>query len=69
MNIYITGLGIISGLGADVADTLSSVRQGKTGIGRLSLFESIHKDSAFVSEVKYSNAELSRMSGDRKSVV
>ena len=61
MKIYITGLGIISGMGADVAGTLLSIRQGKTGICRLSLFESAHKDSVFVSEVKFTNDELSRI--------
>ena len=61
--IYITGLGIISGIGADVTETLMAIRQGRVGVGRLTLFESAHKDSVSVSEVKYGNVELSRMIG------
>ncbi len=68
MNIYITGLGIISGIGGNVAETLLSVRQGKTGIGRLSLFDSAHKNSIYVSEVKYDNAELNRLIGLSKNM-
>jgi 3-oxoacyl-[acyl-carrier-protein] synthase-1 len=56
-------LGVVSGIGADVAGTLSSIRQGKTGIGRLSLFESAHRDSVYVSEVKLSNTEMNRLAG------
>lgn len=63
VNIYITGLGIISGIGADVAGTLSSVRQGKTGLGSLSLFGSAHRNTVYVSEVKFTNDELRRMVG------
>ena len=63
MKIYITGLGIISGIGADVAGTLLSIHQGKTGIGRLSLFESAHGSKVSVSEVKFTNDELCRLVG------
>jgi 3-oxoacyl-[acyl-carrier-protein] synthase-1 len=63
MNIFITGLGVISGIGADAVETLSSIRRRETGIGRLSLFESAHRDSVYVSEVKRTDTEMNRLIG------
>ncbi len=53
MNVYITGLGIVSGIGLNVSETLSSIRQCRTGI-RL-------KDTTYVSEVESDNANLCKM--------
>lgn len=63
MNIYITGLGIISSIGNNAGDTLATIRKGKSGTGQLTLFESVHKNSVAVSEVKPDNAGLYKMLG------
>lgn len=56
--ILVAGSGIISAIGTTEKETLKSFRDHVSGIGRLSLFDSIHKDSLPVAEVKLSNEEL-----------
>jgi len=63
VKIFVTGVGVISGIGVDVTETKSSILQGLTGIGRLTLFDSAHRDSVYVSEVKMTNDELYRSVG------
>ncbi len=60
MNIYVTGLGIISGIGIHVPETVLSLLACESGIGKLTLFESAHKDIP-VSEVKLDNTGLYEM--------
>lgn len=56
MNIYVTGIGAITGIGIDVAENLKALRQGKHGMEKVTLF-STHLDVP-VSEVKNSNEAL-----------
>ncbi|MDR2039019.1 MAG: beta-ketoacyl-[acyl-carrier-protein] synthase family protein [Bacteroidales bacterium] len=63
MNIYVTGIGIVSGIGMNTGETIASIREGKTGIGRLTLFDSVHQDTVPVSEVKRSNIALQELLG------
>lgn len=56
--ILVAGSGIISAIGTTEKETLKSFQDHVSGIGRLSLFDSIHKDSLPVAEVKLSNEEL-----------
>lgn len=58
--VFVTGLGIISAIGNGTGETLHSIRTRKSGIGRLSLFDSTHSDIP-VAEVPFTNAELFRM--------
>lgn len=60
--VVITGIGIISAIGANADETLASIHASKSGIGKLSLFDSIHKDIP-VAEVKLKNEELLNLSG------
>ncbi len=62
-NIYVTGIGIISAIGDNVAETLDSVRKQKSGIGSLDNIETRHKNDIPVGEVKHTNAELSKLLG------
>ena len=59
-DIYITGAGVVSAIGMNKAETLDSLRNRRTGVGRLKYVQTIH--SAFpVGEVKHSNDELREM--------
>lgn len=60
--VFVTGLGIISAIGIGINETLDSLNGLKSGIGRLSLFSSIH-DHIPVAEVWHSNEELAAMAG------
>ncbi|CAN5441305.1 beta-ketoacyl-[acyl-carrier-protein] synthase family protein [soil metagenome] len=61
--IYITGLGVISGIGNNVAESLASLEQMKSGIGTLHNVRSRHKEIVPVGEVKSSNEQLTLMAG------
>lgn len=56
MKIYVTGIGCISGIGNNVSENITSLRNSKHGMGKLSLFKTVH--NLPVSEVKLSNKEL-----------
>lgn len=63
MNVYVTGVGCISGIGLNVDEHLDFFRRGKDGLGKITLFPTRH--TVPVSEVKYSNEELK---GPRHSI-
>ncbi len=60
--VFVTGVGIISSIGSGTAETLDALRNGKTGIGRLTHFVSAH-DNIPVAEVKFNNQALAGMAG------
>ena len=62
MRIAITGIGAISAIGKNCAETLETLLAEKSGIGAMRYLESTHTDIP-VGEVPYSNAELKRMAG------
>jgi 3-oxoacyl-(acyl-carrier-protein) synthase len=55
---------MISSIGVDVEETLISLLAEKSGIGPITLFDSIHKDRFPLAEVKRSNHELLEMTGN-----
>ncbi|MDE6821996.1 MAG: beta-ketoacyl-[acyl-carrier-protein] synthase family protein [Bacteroides acidifaciens] len=61
MKIYITGLGVVSGIGIGVSENIEALRQGKHGIGKVTLFPTAL--DVPVSEVKHSNEELKQLLG------
>jgi len=64
--VFVTGAGLITAAGNDTGENLASLVALRTGIGRLSLFESVHAGIP-VAEVKLSNEMLAGMAGaDRK---
>jgi 3-oxoacyl-(acyl-carrier-protein) synthase len=56
--VFVTGIGIISAIGNEVQEVLSSVYLKKSGLGFSSYLKTILKDEIPVAEVKASNAEL-----------
>lgn len=66
MRICVTGIGCVSGLGKTVAEHLDSFRNGRNGLGTVTLFETNHQEP--VSEVKATNEELKQLLGFPLSV-
>lgn len=60
--IAITGIGIISSLGLNVEENLDSLLQKKSGIKRMELLESIHKELP-VAEVNKTDEQLATLLG------
>lgn len=56
--IYITGLGMISALGNNVAESFLSLSSAKTGIGKINHLATRYKDEFLAGEVKLSNNDL-----------
>ncbi len=61
MRIAVSGVGIISSIGYGTEEVLLSLRCGRSGIGALTLFDSVH--GVAVGEVKYDNDTLKRLLG------
>ncbi len=58
--IYVTGLGVISAIGYDVAENFNSLRSKTHGIGKLDILDTIHRGRLVFGEIKLSNEELLR---------
>ncbi|MGL4581342.1 MAG: beta-ketoacyl-[acyl-carrier-protein] synthase family protein [Flavobacterium sp.] len=56
--IVITGMGIISAIGNTVEENYNALLSGQSGIGEMTLFESIHRGVIKVGEVKKTTDEL-----------
>lgn len=61
--VYITGIGIISSIGNNVSEVLSSLQAGKTGIGEITLFPTLHSGTLPMAEVKLSSEQLLCLAG------
>jgi len=61
--VYIAGLGVISAIGNNVAESLDSFRNQKAGMTGISMLDTIHRDSLPVAEVKLANHELAELGG------
>lgn len=56
--IAITGMGIISAIGNNVAENYDALIAEKKGISRVSKIDTIHKNDIMVGEIAYTNQEL-----------
>lgn len=67
--VFVAGIGIISAIGNNAAECLDALQNGRTGIGDMHYFDSVHRQKIPVAEVKLSNEELAQRSGlpDTKS--
>jgi 3-oxoacyl-(acyl-carrier-protein) synthase len=61
--IFITGLGIISGIGNNLQENLLSLLHSRSGIGEITYLETALRGVIPVSEVKFSNSELFNLAG------
>ncbi|WP_143164927.1 beta-ketoacyl-[acyl-carrier-protein] synthase family protein [Chryseolinea serpens] len=56
--VHVAGTGIISAIGNSVSETLAAFQAQCSGIGHITLFDSVHKNVLPVGEVKLSNEGL-----------
>ncbi len=56
--VVVTGIGIISSIGNNIHETYSSLIKQKSGIGKIDILDTLHKDEFLLGEVKLSNDEL-----------
>ena len=56
--IYITGLGIISAIGDNLAQTLTNLERSQSGVDNIQFLNTQHNGAIPLAEVKYTNAEL-----------
>ena len=61
--VYIAGIGVISAIGNNVAENLTSLKEAKPGMDEMQRLESIHKGKLPVAEVKLTNEELCKQLG------
>src|SRR5690606_11948603 len=61
--VAITGMGIISAIGNNVAENYRALIAGQSGISRVSKIDTIHRDSIMVGEIAFTNRELEKMLG------
>lgn len=57
--VFVTGIGVISAIGNNVKENLDSLRNQKSGIGKIEILDTIHKDEFIAGEIKYTNNQLS----------
>ncbi|MGN6637767.1 MAG: beta-ketoacyl-[acyl-carrier-protein] synthase family protein [Mucilaginibacter sp.] len=62
-SVYVAGVGVISGIGNNVAEHLVAFEKERAGMGDITTLNTIHKNELPVAEVKLSNQELIEMSG------
>jgi len=58
MGVAITGMGIISSIGATVEENFDSLKSVSHGISRIEMLATRHKDTIMVGEIKKTNEEL-----------
>jgi 3-oxoacyl-(acyl-carrier-protein) synthase len=61
--VYITGIGVISAIGKNVAENLDSLKRQKTGIGKIEILETSHRNDFVAGEVKFTNTQLAEVLG------
>ena len=62
-SVYVAGVGVISAIGNNVAEHLTSFEQERAGMGDITLLNTIHKHQLPVAEVKLSDDELAEITG------
>lgn len=59
--VFVTGMGIICSIGKDMPEVLESLKNNRTGIGMITMLDTIHKGVLPVAEVKFQNEDLAKM--------
>jgi len=67
--VFVTGVGIITAVGTCPDEVLQSIAGLKRGLGPVTLFETRHRESFPVCEVRLTNAELTAMAGLGKNSI
>ncbi|MCF6343023.1 MAG: beta-ketoacyl-[acyl-carrier-protein] synthase family protein, partial [Bacteroidales bacterium] len=59
--IAVTGIGIISSIGNNVEENHNALIRQQTGIGKISILETVHKDDYVLGEIKLTHDQLIQM--------
>jgi len=62
-DVYVAGVGVISAIGNNTVECLAAFESEKHGIGDITHMQTIHRNNLPVAEVKFTNNELSEMTG------
>ncbi len=62
-HVYVAGLGIISAIGNNIAESLAALEKEQAGMGSIRYLDTAHRQKIPVAEVKLSNEELALRSG------
>ncbi len=65
--VVVTGMGMITAIGNDVAENLDSLKNRKHGVGPLTHLETSLRENLPAAEIKFSNDELAAMAGIKNS--
>lgn len=61
--VAITGMGMISAIGNNVAENFASLTSGKTGISKIKQIKTVHENEIMVGEVPLTNGDLEKQLG------
>ncbi len=61
--VFVAGMGMISAIGKNVAESLDALENGSAGMGNMVYLDSAHRKRLPVAEVKFTNDELAKLSG------
>jgi 3-oxoacyl-[acyl-carrier-protein] synthase II len=61
--VFVTGAGIISSIGQNVAETFSSLAASRSGIGKIKHLQTVHRNEFVAGEIDLSDSDLMRMTG------
>src|SRR5688572_16654131 len=62
-SVLISGVGIISAIGDNVEETLHSLLESKTGVGKITILKTALSETHPAGEVKKTNDELRELAG------
>ncbi|UWX55284.1 beta-ketoacyl-[acyl-carrier-protein] synthase family protein [Maribacter litopenaei] len=61
--VAITGMGMISAIGNNVAENFASLISGKTGVSKIKQIKTVHENEIMVGEVPLTNEDLEKLLG------
>jgi 3-oxoacyl-[acyl-carrier-protein] synthase-1 len=61
--VFVTGIGIICAIGNNAAQTLASLRAGRSGIAPLTILNTVHRGELPAGEIKLTNSQLAALAG------
>lgn len=62
-SVVVTGMGIVSSIGLNLEETLQSLMAGRTGIGKITILDTIHRDEFVLGEIKLTLQDLKEQLG------
>ncbi len=62
-SVVVTGMGIVSSIGLNLEETLQSLMAGRTGIGKITILDTLHRDEFVLGEIKLTLQDLKEQLG------